>query len=90
MRCFVCEVCRCEGDDWMFRNGEKSKLSGVKLYRVYQGREARAQLCHLHALQLFTMGERRFLRSHLGFARIIADRGQNYEEDSFDYGFGAS
>ncbi len=85
----MCDVCRSEDEDWAFRNGERKKLNSVKLYRVYQGREASAQMCHLHAIELFTTGETRFLRAHLSFARFLATRSQRFEEEQSDYGFGA-
>ncbi len=84
----MCDVCRSEEEDWTFRNGEKSKITNVKFYRVYQGREAKANLCHLHAIELFTSGETRFLRSHLAFARFLAVRAQRYheeEDNAFDF-----
>lgn len=85
----MCDVCRSEEEDWAFHNGEKTKLTPVKFYRVYQGREARAQLCHLHAIELFTSGETRFIRAHIPFGRMLATRAQRHyedEESSFDFG----
>lgn len=86
----MCDVCRSENEDWEFRNGKNSKLLSVKLYRVYQGREARSMMCYLHSIELFMAGERRFLRTHLRFARYLAQKSSEYEEDNgTDYGFGA-
>lgn len=86
----VCDVCRSEEQNWAFLNGEKArKLTSVKFYRVYEGREAKAIVCYLHAIELFTSGESRFMRAHLSFARFLAARARRHYEEENDFDFAA-
>lgn len=59
----MCDVCREEGFDWKFHNGEKP-LNNCRFYRVYRGQTAQVMLCHLHSIELFCIGESRFLERH--------------------------
>jgi len=69
----VCDVCASEGIDWKFVNGEnKSGLHQVKLYRVYKDKLAVVKLCRLHGIELFVLGENRFLSNHISLARELA------------------
>jgi hypothetical protein len=43
-------------------------------------------LCHIHSIELFRIGEKRFLMQHLNFARAIATRARQKSEDSM-FGF---
>lgn len=70
----MCDVCRSEEMDVSQMNGEKPHRVGVRLFRVYQGRVATINLCYLHTLELFQLGERRFLKGHIPLARDLAFR----------------
>lgn len=63
----MCDVCREENIDWKFHNGQKP-LSNCRLYRVYRGQTAQVTLCHIHSIELFCVGETRFLESHPSLA----------------------
>lgn len=76
----MCDVCECEGLDWKFSNGDKG-LEKAYLYRVYLGQVASLKICYLHSLELFTMGETRFLRNHLSFAKSIAVNKSQYSSN---------
>lgn len=80
----MCEVCRSEGFDYLFRNGPKKILFVNILYKVFKNAVAPIKLCHIHSIELFHLGERRFLREHLIFARTLASRTrtQSTTEDS--------
>jgi len=67
-------VCKAEGRDWIFSNGTASQLSVAKLYRVYVGRTAKIKLCRLHDIQLFVIGEQRFLQEHLFLAKNMSEK----------------
>ncbi|RPJ72497.1 MAG: hypothetical protein EHM20_13680 [Alphaproteobacteria bacterium] len=84
----MCEVCKSEGDDYRFRNGPKTMLATSNLYKVFKNAVAPIKLCHVHTIELFHIGERRFLREHLTFARGLASRSASKVggEDS-SYGF---
>ena len=67
----MCHVCESEGLDWKYMNGAdedsstvRSSLQRARLYRVYQDRVAQIKLCHIHSIELFLLGERRFLEHH--------------------------
>lgn len=68
----MCEVCKAEGADYLFRNGPKKALMKEHLYKVFRRAVAPVRMCHIHSIELFHMGERRFLREHLNFARALA------------------
>jgi hypothetical protein len=80
----MCEVCRAEGEDFLFKNGPKKILSTNNLYKVFKNAVAPIKLCHIHSIELFHLGERRFLKEHLFFARGLASRSksQTSAEDS--------
>lgn len=80
----MCEVCRAEGEDYLFRNGPKKILTANNLYKVFKNSVAPVNLCHVHSIELFHIGERRFLREHIDFARGLAskNKSQTFSEDS--------
>jgi hypothetical protein len=63
----MCEVCELEGIDWEFRNGERAPVR-TRFYRVYVGDVTDVNLCFLHSIELFRIGETRFLEAHVDFA----------------------
>jgi hypothetical protein len=73
----MCEVCKAEGDDYLFRNGPKKLLTTSNLYKVFKNAIAPIRLCHIHSIELFHLGERRFLHDHIFFARNLATRSKS-------------
>ncbi len=70
----MCEICKSEGKDYRFVNGPKDHLVTQQLYKVYKNSVAPVRLCYIHSIELFMIGETRFLREHLSFARVLATR----------------
>lgn len=70
----MCEICRSEGKDYKFLNGTKDHIVTLPLYKVYKNSVASVRLCYIHSIELFMIGEKRFLREHLSFARALATR----------------
>lgn len=70
----MCEICKSEGKNYRFLNGTKDFLTTQQLYKVFKTSVASVRLCYVHAIELFMIGESRFLREHLSFARQIAGR----------------
>lgn len=71
----MCEICKSEGKDYRFVNGRsKDFLTTQQLYKVYKNTVAPVRLCYIHSIELFMMGETRFLREHLMFAHALATR----------------
>ncbi|MGZ3787386.1 MAG: hypothetical protein ACXVLQ_02620 [Bacteriovorax sp.] len=83
----MCEVCHAEGEDYLFRNGPKKVLTTNNLYKVFKNAVAPIKLCHIHSIELFHMGERRFLKEHLRFSRSLALR-TKAQSDAADSPFG--
>jgi len=83
----MCEVCKAEGSDYLFKNGPKKVLTTNNLYKVFKNSIASIKLCHIHSIELFRIGESRFLKEHLGFARTLAHRTKLHSETS-DSSFG--
>jgi hypothetical protein len=70
----MCDICHSEGRDYRFKNGTKNYLTNQALYKVFKNSVAPVRVCYVHGIELFTFGEKRFLREHLPFARILATR----------------
>lgn len=83
----MCEVCKSEGVDFKFKNGSKATLYKNALYKVFKDSVAEIKLCHVHSIELFMLGESRFIREHLIFARDIARRSTKKEESYSPFGF---
>jgi hypothetical protein len=76
----MCEVCKAEGYDYLFKNGPRYVLTNNNLYKVFKNAVAPIKLCHVHSIELFHMGERRFLKEHISFARGVASRTKSQAE----------
>lgn len=83
----MCEICQSEGKNYRFVNGSKDFLTTQQLYKVFKNTAAPVRLCYIHGIELFMIGEIRFLRQHLSFARSIATRSKKLSTDS-DSSFG--
>jgi hypothetical protein len=70
----MCEICKSEGQDSFFLNGPKAQETTQQLYKVFKNNVAAVRLCYIHSIELFMLGEKRFLRQHLYFARALATR----------------
>ena len=78
----MCEICKSEGQDYRFRNGDKAFLSTQQLYTVFKDSVAPVRLCYIHGIELFVLGEKRFLHEHIPFARNLAYRSKKSLDDS--------
>ena len=67
----MCDVCDRENKNWKLATGDK-ELRWAKLFRVYIGQVASIKLCHIHAIELFCIGEKRFLGNHLPLAAALS------------------
>ncbi len=83
----MCEICKSEGKNTKFLNGSKDAIVSHQLYKVYRGSVASVKLCYIHSIELFMLGERRFLREHLSFARSLANRSRKAEALDTPFGF---
>jgi hypothetical protein len=83
----MCEVCKSEGHDFVFRNGPKNSLYNLVLYKVFKNNIANIRVCYIHNLELFAVGEINFLKGHLTFARQLAKKSQRNSESSSPFGF---
>lgn len=73
----MCDVCVKEHRDWKFHNGSSSAIESCRLYRVYEGREASVKLCKIHSIELFCIGESRFLANHPKLALDLYSSGRS-------------
>lgn len=84
----MCQVCKIEGVDWKFHNGDKRPLCRATFYRVYVGEVKAVSLCYLHSLELFTIGESRFLEAHPGLALEFSKKSTSSSaSDDFSFDF---
>lgn len=70
----MCEICVSEGKDPKFVNGDKNSITTAQLYKVYKSSVAPVRLCYIHGIELFMLGEKRFLKEHISFARALITR----------------
>lgn len=70
----MCEICESEGKDAKFVNGPKDHITTAQLFKVYKNTVAPVRLCYIHSIELFMIGEKRFLKEHLQFARALVSR----------------
>lgn len=78
----MCDVCRLENKDSILSNGDKPNHHS-KLFRVYMGKVASVNLCHLHGIELFCVGESRFLATHIGLALDLGENRNRYIQNSY-------
>ena len=83
----MCEICQSEGKNTKFLNGPKNTILTYPLYKVYKGSIANVKLCYIHSIELFVLGERRFLREHLTFAKSLASRTKILPSTESPFGF---
>ncbi len=83
----MCQVCKLEGVDWKFRNGEKQSISRGIFYRVYEGELKVVHLCKICSVELFHVGETRFLSKHPLLAIDFTKRTKAASNDEFDFSF---
>ena len=68
----MCDVCTSENIDYKFVNGKnKTTIHHARLFRVYKDNFATVKLCHLHGIELFVLGETRFLQNHMALAKTL-------------------
>lgn len=60
----MCHVCESEGLNWKFLNGPERKLETAWVFGLYRGRTAKLRLCYIHSVEIFLLGEQRFLARH--------------------------
>ena len=78
----MCDVCKAEGRDFEFSCGPGSgtKLKTARLYKVFVGRVASVKVCKLCDIELFSMGESRFLQNNIQFAQtIVSSKGSFFD-----------
>ena len=83
----MCEICNSEGKDYRFANGTKDLIVTSQLYKVYKNSVAPVRLCYLPSIELFMVGEKRFLKEHLTFARALVTRSKKIAVEDSPFGF---
>ena len=69
--CSMCDCCESEGRDPRFHTGSR-KVMQVRLFKVYMGKVARINLCKLCDIELFHVGEIRFLQNHMQLTKSLS------------------
>lgn len=70
----MCDFCRAQKRDWRFINGKNAKLYKTKLFRVFKTGSVPVTLCYLCLIDLFCLGEKRFLCRSLPLLRSLGSR----------------
>lgn len=83
----MCEVCSAEGKDYRYLNGPKNQITTEQLYKVFRDSVAPVKLCYIHSIELFMLGERRFLHEHLPFAHKLASKVRKSAAGQSPFGF---
>ena len=70
----MCDVCKKNNVDYRFINGRKNHLIPSQFYQVQVGKVSVLRLCYLHDIELFRLGERRFLSIHRSIIPLLRSR----------------
>ena len=70
----MCDVCKKNNIDYRFLNGKKSVLTPSQFYQVQVGKVSVLRLCYIHDIELFHLGERRFLGQHKSIVPLLKAR----------------
>ena len=81
----MCDVCDVYGKDYKHHNGDKP-LCVSRFYKVFENKVATVQMCKLHSIELFKIGEIRFLKNNIEFAQYLAKRRPKHLEE-YEYEF---
>ena len=80
----MCDVCETYGRDHNFRTNN-APLCVERFYKVFENNKvATVKMCKLCSIEFFRVGEWRFLKSHLDFARTLALQ-KPQESDEYDF-----
>ncbi len=83
----MCEVCNAEGEDFRHRNGPRDIITSEHLYKVFRDSVATVRMCYIHSIELFMLGEKRFLKEHLPFAHSLAHKAKKISANQSPFGF---
>ena len=70
----MCDVCNSENVDYKKKCGKKDRLFTNKFHMVYKNSIAQVKMCYLHDIEFFHVGESRFLRAHIPFAKALQSK----------------
>lgn len=71
----MCDVCKKDKRDYRFLNGsKKSFLVSSQFYQVQIGKVSVLRLCYSHDVELFKVGERRFINKHQSVVPLLKSR----------------
>ena len=68
---FMCDVCKSKGIETEVLNGDKTFSSSTALRKVFVGKVVEVKLCYVHDIELFKLGERRFIAENLQVMPIL-------------------
>jgi hypothetical protein len=68
----MCDVCRFEGMDYKQINYPKTKIIQRSLYTVVKQQIISFKLCYIHDIELFAVGESRFMENHPNLLSAVA------------------
>ena len=81
----MCDLCRSQGDDYKFRNGNREELYTRSLFNVFPGHLVKVKLCFLHDSDLFLMGEARFVNKYPKFISTLSARKGRAQERNLPF-----
>lgn len=70
----MCDFCKAEKRDWRFSNGKDARLYKTKLYRIFKDSSVPVTLCYLCLIDLFCLGEKRFVTRSIPLLRSLSSK----------------
>lgn len=70
----MCDVCKSEKVDYVSKCGIGHSVNQRVLYRVFVGKPALINVCRLHDIELFQVGEKRFLEKNRPFLKALSKK----------------
>lgn len=70
----MCDVCKIKNLNPYILNGNKPTRLQQKLYRFFKDNVANLSLCYVHSIELFGLGERRFITKYPYLVREVTSK----------------
>ena len=67
----MCDVCKAEGRDFRLSCGLHAVTREAKIYRAFVGKVITVKVCRICDIQLFKLGEMRFLQNNVQFSHHL-------------------
>ncbi len=76
----MCDICNAQGVDFRKWNGHRSAIISNRFYSTANSQVSSLNLCYLHDIELFSIGERRLIEK---YPVLLRELGTSKEEMNY-------